>query len=156
VSSDVEAQTEVRDRRLQLVTIIVAAGFIVVGVLGFIPGVTSHYQGTGGMVFMGHDSQYKLLHVFQVSVFHNAVHLFYGLVGLLCAFTPASARIFLLLGGVVYLALWIYGLAIDQDSKANFVPLNTADNWLHLGLGVGMIVLGIVFGRRKRTRSDAA
>ena len=39
--------------------------------------------------------------------------------------------------------LWVYGLVIDKNSKANFVPVNTADNWLHFGLGVGMIALGL-------------
>jgi hypothetical protein len=29
---------------------------------------------------------------------------------------------------------------------ANFVPVNNADNWLHLGLGVGMILLGYFLG----------
>jgi hypothetical protein len=43
------------------------------------------------------------------------------------------------LGGVIYLVLFVYGLMIDQDSPANFVPVNTADDVLHLLLGVGMI-----------------
>ncbi len=34
------------------------------------------------------------------------------------------------------------------DSSANFVPLNTADNWLHLVLGLGMVALGLVMPRR--------
>jgi hypothetical protein len=36
---------------------------------------------------------------------------------------------------------------IDKTSSANFVPLNNADNWLHLLLGVGMIALGLALGR---------
>jgi hypothetical protein len=39
---------------------------------------------------------------------------------------------------------------IDRDTDANFVPVNTADNWLHLALGVGMVVLGVVVGRERR------
>ena len=50
-------------------------------------------------------------------------------------------------GGAVYLALWIHGVIINQASLANFVPLNTADNWLHLVLGIGMIGLGIALAR---------
>jgi hypothetical protein len=46
--------------------------------------------------------------------------------------------------GVSYLVLWIYGLLVGQESNANFVPLNTADNWLHLFLGIGMIALGVL------------
>ncbi|QNE79024.1 DUF4383 domain-containing protein [Streptomyces finlayi] len=55
----------------------------------------------------------------------------------------STARTFLIGGGVIYLALWVYGLVIDQDSGANFVPLNNADNWLHLVLGLAMTALGI-------------
>ncbi|MCW3156805.1 DUF4383 domain-containing protein [Micropruina sonneratiae] len=42
----------------------------------------------------------------------------------------------------------VYGLVVPHDSAANFVPLNSADNWLHLLLAVGMTGLGVVFGRR--------
>jgi hypothetical protein len=51
--------------------------------------------------------------------------------------------------------LWLYGLLIDHGSDANFVPVNTADNWLHLGLGVGMIALGLLTARAG-ARSRAA
>ncbi len=48
---------------------------------------------------------------------------------------------------VFSLVLWLYGLVIDLNSTANFVSLNTADNWLHLFLGVGMVGLGLALGR---------
>ncbi|HWU12205.1 MAG TPA: DUF4383 domain-containing protein, partial [Streptomyces sp.] len=31
----------------------------------------------------------------------------------------------------------------------NFVPLNTADDWLHFALGIGMITLGAALTRRR-------
>jgi hypothetical protein len=34
-----------------------------------------------------------------------------------------------------------------MNATANFVPLNTADNWLHLVLGVAMVGLGLWLGR---------
>lgn len=43
--------------------------------------------------------------------------------------------------------LFVYGLIIDLDSAANFVPLNSADNWLHLGLGVAMVALSFLPSR---------
>jgi hypothetical protein len=64
----------------------------------------------------------------------------------------AGATSFLIGGGVVYLVLWIYGLVIDHDSAANFVPLNGADDWLHLILAIGMIGLGVVLRRASATR----
>jgi hypothetical protein len=81
------------------------------------------------------------------------VHLLFGAAGLLIARTPAESRKYLIGGGVVYLVLWIYGLVIDQESAANFVPVNSADNWLHLVLGVGMIALGVALGRRTTDRT---
>jgi hypothetical protein len=51
-------------------------------------------------------------------------------------------------GGVIYLLLWLYGMIVDQNSSANFVPVNSADNWLHLLLGLGMVALGFLMTRR--------
>jgi hypothetical protein len=119
--------------------------FLLVGVLGFIPGVTSDY---GMMSFAGHGSHAMLLGVFAVSILHNVVHLAFGVAGLLLARTASGARNFLIVGGVIYLVLWLYGLVIDHGSSANFVPVNTADNWLHLVLGLGMIALGVALGNR--------
>src|ERR1700712_3970086 len=110
----------------QRFALVVGGMFLLVGVLGFIPGVTTHYS---DMTFAGHDSMAKLLGVFMVSVLHNIVHLLFGIAGIALARTAVAARGYLLGGGVVYLVLWIYGLVIDKGSNANFVPLNTADNW---------------------------
>jgi hypothetical protein len=133
-----------RRSRLQLAATVVSAVFIVVGIAGFIPGITTHYSELSGA---GHDSMAKLLGVFNVSVLHNVVHLLFGLVGLALARTASGAKAYLIGGGVIYLVLWIYGLAIDKTSSANFIPVNTADNWLHFVLGVGMIALGALLGR---------
>lgn len=115
--------------------------FLLVGILGFIPGITTNFDTIG---FIGHDSEAALLGLFQVNILHNIVHLLFGAAGLAAARSWASSRAFLLYGGIIYLVLWIYGLVIDLDSALNFVSLNTADNWLHFVLGVGMIGLGVM------------
>ncbi|PVE16251.1 DUF4383 domain-containing protein [Arthrobacter sp. Bz4] len=122
------------------------AVFLLVGILGFIPGVTSQHD---QMDMAGPESEALLLGIFQVSILHNIVHLLFGVAGLVLARSYSNAKNYLLIGGVIYLVLWIYGLVIDQDSTANFVPLNDADNWLHLFLGVAMIALALIL-RRKR------
>jgi hypothetical protein len=119
---------------------LVGATFLLVGVLGFIPGITTHY---GDMSFAGHDSGAQLLGIFQVSILHNIVHLLFGVVGIMLARAPESARTFLIGGGVVYLALWLLGIVGGGD----WIPVDTADNWLHFVLGLGMIGLGFVAGR---------
>ncbi|MER5297161.1 DUF4383 domain-containing protein [Streptomyces pharetrae] len=131
---------------VQQAALIVGVVFLLVGVLGFIPGVTTHYD---TMEFAAHHSDAKLLGVFQVSILHNLVHLAFGLAGLALSRTASQARLYLLVGGAIYLVLWLYGLIIDHDSAANFVPVNTADNWLHLVLGLGMIALGALLTRRR-------
>lgn len=122
----------------------IGAVFLLVGVLGFIPGITTDY---GAMTFAGPESGAMLLGVFQVSVLHNIVHLLFGAAGLAMARTDRMARWFLLGGGIVYLLLWIYGLVIDMSTSANIIPFNSADNWLHLVLGLGMVGLGLWLGR---------
>jgi hypothetical protein len=96
-----------------------------------------------------------LLGIFNVSVLHNVVHLLFGLAGILLARSASGARAFLIGGGVIYAVLFLYGLVIDHDSSANFVPVNDADNWLHLALAVGMIALGVLLGRRGQIGRNA-
>ena len=130
---------------VQAAAALVGAAFMLVGVLGFIPGITTD---SGSLEAAGHESHAELLGIFQVSVLHNVVHLLLGVAGIALARRPSSARAFLVGGGALYLVLFLYGLVVDKDSEANFVPLNSADNWLHLVLGVGMIVLGVVLAKR--------
>jgi hypothetical protein len=100
------------------------------------------------MTFAGKDSGAQLLGIFEVSILHNIVHLLFGVVGLALARSWGGARSFLIGGGLIYLVLWIYGLAVDSGSDANFVPLDDADNWLHLALGLAMVALGLALSRR--------
>ncbi|MEZ0338736.1 DUF4383 domain-containing protein [Mycobacterium sp. pV006] len=130
--------------RVQTAALVVGAMFLLVGVLGFIPGVTTNYD---QLSFAGHHSGAMLLGIFAVSVLHNIVHLLFGVAGILMARTWSAARLYLIGGGVIYFLLFLYGLVIDYDSGANFVPLNDADNWLHLGLAVVMIGLGVALTR---------
>ncbi|MGJ9403112.1 DUF4383 domain-containing protein [Arthrobacter sp. KK5.5] len=134
---------------VQLAALAVGAAFLLVGILGFVPGITTNI---GELTFAGHDSGAMLLGIFQVSVLHNAVHLLFGVAGLMLSRSAASSKQFLVFGGVIYLVLWIYGMVIGMESPANFVPLNTADNWLHFVLGAAMLALGLVLPH-KRTRA---
>src|SRR5688500_11774140 len=131
---------------LQSASAAVGAAFLLVGIAGFIPGVTTNY---GDMKFAGHESGAELIGLFNVSILHNLVHLAFGIAGIALARSWATARNFLVVGGVVYLGLWVYGLLVqDEMTNANFVPLNEADNWLHLGLAAAMLALGFGLGRR--------
>ncbi|SFB06666.1 protein of unknown function [Amycolatopsis marina] len=138
-----EGRTHSRTGRkpVQLFATLVGVVFLAVGVLGFIPGITSEYNEMG---FAGPDSMALLFGLFGVSVLHNLVHLLFGVLGLVAATTLALSRAFLMIGGGFYVLLCVYGLPIDRATDANFLPVNPADNWLHLGLGLGMIALGLL------------
>lgn len=130
-------------RALRTLTLVVGVVFLLVGVAGFVPGITTD---VGDLTFAGHESGAELLGLFHVSVLHNLVHLAFGVIGVAAARRGRSAAHFLVWGGLVYLVLWVYGLVVVADhatSHANFVPLDDADNWLHLGLGLGMLALGL-------------
>ena len=75
--------------------------------------------------------------------------------GLARARKGTTAVAYLVGGGAVYLVLWVYGLVVDHHGDANFVPVNNADNWLHLSIGVVMTVLGVTLaGSRVPTGAD--
>jgi hypothetical protein len=129
---------------VQMIAVAVGAVFLLVGVLGFIPGITTHY---GDLKFAGHSSNAELLGLFEVSILHNVVHLLFGIAGLVLARTWNGARTYLVGGGVIYLDLRILGLA----NGATWLPANNADDWLHFGLGVGLLALGVLSTRHRST-----
>jgi hypothetical protein len=134
---------------VQNVARLVGIVFLLVGIAGFIPGVTTNlYE---GLEFAGNDGTAELLGIFQVSVLHNIVHGLFGLAGLALAATPSGARTYLIGGGAIYLVLFVIGIIGGGD----WIPLDDADNWLHLLLGAGMIGLGVVTTRESRVASTA-
>lgn len=139
-----DLNTEVKDperaRWTRMAALVIGIAFLVVGVAGFIPGLTTNYD---TLQFAGHDSEAQLFGVFQVSILHNIVHLLFGVVGLLASRKSAVAVWYLILGGTVYFFLWLFGIGVDEHADANFVPLDDADNWLHLVLAIVMVGLGV-------------
>ena len=127
---------------IQLAATLVGLSFLVAGIGGFIPGITTN---AGDIALYGHESPAMLLGIFQVSVLHNVIHLAFGVAGL--AMAKSAAKTYLVVGGAIYLVTWLYGVAIGPATSLNFVPLDDADNWLHLGAGLAMALFGIVLGK---------
>lgn len=145
---------------VQGAALIVAAALTLIGVLGFLPGVTADID---QLTFAGRHSGAQLFGVFVVSVLLNLVHLAVGAAGFILARSYAGARAYLGVGGLLFLGLWLYGVLVEYGSDAHVVPLNHADNWLHLGLGFVMVLLAVTLAgqhdptkRRRRIRSAAA
>jgi uncharacterized protein DUF4383 len=141
VSADL-ARGPVRERApLSDLALLASLALIVLGVAGFIPGITTHYKDLG---WAGDDSGAQLLGAFQVSALLNLVHIAVGLVGLGLSWTNTGARVFLVGGGLLYLALALYGVLTPQDSAWNFIPLDPDDDSLHLGLGLALFVPAVL------------
>jgi len=151
--------TTPRHMAVQSAALLIAIAFLVVGLLGFIPGVTTDY---GSLEWAGPDSGAKLFGAIAVSGAHNVMHLAFAVVGLVLTRSYASARAYLIGGGLIYLAVWVY--KSFADGRINFVPTGGASDWLHFGLGAAMVILGLTLAgqrdptkrrRRKVARKDA-
>lgn len=138
------------DRRpVQSVSRAVGIVFLAVGIAGFVPGLTTHLY--DGLEFAGSEGNAELLGLFEVSVLHNIVHGLFGIAGLSMAATASGARMFLVGGGALYLGLFLLGIV----GAGGWIPANRADDWLHLGLGVGMVALGVLTTRDRRATATA-
>lgn len=133
----------------QTFALLVGVVFILVGILGFIPGIVTEHDS----LVIGQDGDSKLLGLFQINYVHNLVHLLFG-VGVLAARTHTTARNYLIYGGVAYLLVLVFGLVVDKGSDANFINLNSTDNVLHFVLGAGMLALGLIAGDRAVAKHD--
>jgi hypothetical protein len=116
----------------QNITWVFAGVFIVIGLLGFVPGIT-----TDGM----------LLGIFHVDMMHNAVHLLSGIVAALAAlgggvFITWYFRVF----GVVYALVTIMGFVMGGMVLG--MMMNLADNLLHLVIAAAALWVG--FGMKEK------
>jgi hypothetical protein len=112
------------------ICLIFAAGFILPGVLGFIPNPIVSPNG-----------------LFVVNVAHNLVHLLTGVAFLLggLIFTR-YARNFLQAIGIIYVIVSIAGLLTPGEHLLGFIHINTADKWLHVGLAALLLYSGFALG----------
>lgn len=109
----------------------VGAVFLLIGVAGFIPGITSESQ---------------LLGIFRVDATHNLVHILSGLVFLAVAQNGRWARIAFQVFGVVYALVTVIGFMVGVDNTVlGLFHVDMADNVLHLFLAAAFLYLGFVY-----------
>jgi hypothetical protein len=131
VNGDRHRDDRVTDRTLaQKLSLLFGVVFVLVGILGFIPGITEDAPGS----FAGENSEGSLLGVFQTSVLHNLAHLAFG-IGILAARRHATALTYLLVGGIAYAALFLIGILGAMD----WLPADDTDDWLHLALAAALL-----------------
>lgn len=93
--------------------------------------------------------------VFHADSTHNIVHIVSGVLFLLFGLAmPQQAKGFIILFGIVYLAIGIIGLvnigSTGMVQLFGFLHVNEADNYLHIGLGVAILLLGFTVTRPAR------
>ena len=111
--------------------------FLAVGILGFVPGVTTDVNGMP-----------MLLGIFHVNAAHNFVHIASGVVFLLCGMAGAGpSRMFFKIFGIVYALVAVLGFVKGDGLLLGLISNNTATTWLHVVLAVTMLYLG--FGTRE-------
>jgi hypothetical protein len=116
----------------RLYATVLGAALVVAGIVGFFYGASF---GSPGEVD-------EALGIFAVNGWANILHILTGALGLLMA--GYASRQYALWIGTLYLALALWGFAIGSgESILGFLPVNTADNILHLtigALGIGAVL----------------
>jgi hypothetical protein len=103
--------------------------YVVVGILGFVPGLTSHHA---DMPPISMDSFYgKILGLFPVNILHNIAHLAIGVWGVLASRSISGARFFAKALAVIYGLLAILGLIPATNTMFGLIPIYGHDIWLH-------------------------
>jgi hypothetical protein len=104
--------------------------FLLVGIAGFIPGITMQHSHPDVMVTAGLGALFGL---FAVNVLHNAAHLVFGVYGLVASRSDGASRTYGKVVAVAYGLLTVMGLitTMNLHTAFGFVPLYGHDVWLH-------------------------
>ena len=109
--------------------------FLAVGILGFVPGVTT----------TGADGMPMLLGIFMVNAAHSMVHIASGVLFLIAGMAGAGpARLWFRIFGAIYALVAILGFMTPNGMLLGLISNNMADTWLHVVLAVAMLFLGFV------------
>lgn len=121
--------------------------FLLVGALGFVPGITQMHETTEGEgLIVGGPGHGMLLGLFHVNLLHNLVHILFGVWGLVAAGSLGNSRLYFKGVGVIYALLAVLGVIPVQALNTTFglVPIHGHDVWLHAILAVAGLYLGFV------------
>ena len=102
----------------------------------------------------GSNVQGSDLIIFEVNGWHNLVHIASGIAGIALSRRADSARLFALGFGAVYLLVAIVGF-IDGNDVLGLIPVDAADNVLHLAIAALGIGAGLASSPTRRTRREA-
>lgn len=107
------------------------AVFLLLGILGFVPGLTS-----------GDDN--KLLGIFAVDALHNLVHILSGIAFLVASQRADWSRLTFKVMAVVYGLVTLLGFMAGDGAILGLINTNGSDNLLHLVLTAAFAYFGFV------------
>jgi hypothetical protein len=119
----------------QIYCLVFGAALLLAGIIGFF--VDASFGDLGSNV------QGDKLIFFEVNGWHNLVHIASGALGLALAGTRPGARAFALGFGAVYLLVAIWGLIAGDNVLFGLIPINGADNVLHILIALAGIAAGL-------------
>ena len=134
-------RTDRRRTPAQWYCLLAGLALLLAGIAGFI--ADSSFD-TGDGIQGG-----ELLSIFEVNGIHNLIHVASGLLLLAASPKRASAKTVAIAFGLVYGIVTIIGL-IDGETVLGLIPVNPADNVLHIGLSL----LGLITGFMSRGSDD--
>lgn len=100
--------------------------FLIIGVLGFIPGITVDGN---------------LLGIFAVDVLHNIVHLATGLIAFLVTKSLSGSKTYFKVFGIIYALVAVLGL-MSEGMILGLIHANSADDVLHIIIAVVALYAG--------------
>ena len=130
--------------------------FLLVGVMGFLPAPFVQ-PATGDMHNVTvHANHGYLLGIFPVNALHNAVHLLFGLWGVLAYRSFDGSRVYARSVAVVYALLAVMGLISAGNVNTTFglIPIHGNDVWLHAVIALAAAYFG--FAPARDTVADRA
>ena len=127
---------------IQMFARIYGIAFLVVGVAGFIPGVTQPHDHPELALEAGSGLLFGL---FPVNALHNLVHLVFGAWGLFAARGFGSAQIYARAVAIIYGVLTLMGLIPATNTTFGLVPIYGHDVWLHALLAAIAAYFGFAY-----------
>ena len=117
---------------LRILAVLFGIAFIFGGVAGFVPDFSPN-----GLLFG----------FFEVHPLHNVVHIVTGVIAIMAATKFKYTKLFFQIFGIIYTIVAIIGFVRSGDLYVMHV--NTADNILHLVIGVVSLYLGFAFKQKQ-------
>jgi hypothetical protein len=117
--------------------------FLVVGILGFVPGITQmHEMDDPNLTVHGPGHGY-LLGLFHVNVLHNLVHIVFGVLGIMMS-RANKGREYARVVAISYGLLAILGLipAMKLQYTFGLIPIEGNDVWLHALIAIAAAYFG--------------